>query len=416
MTEAKSKRKGICQVGRDEFHRSSDMGPIHAATHLCIATGSGPDNITSSWSALSVEKYAGIDRRKVKPVIQDLINAGILELSNDPGPKGHPRYKIAKGEEVIHLPNYLVTGNSEEGQPSPLEVIWQTGDDLLLRLFIDLYYYHHLETYGGINPELFHRRWQLVGDVGETGQYRAVAFEPSPRFFAGTGPEVEALLRPHASEADAVGRLRMLHDLGLLEFVPTIINGTSPTDKQLHTVHLDSRIPEEATFAAAVATAGNVIAKDHLLGQAELSTDALVLPVLRHHRRLCVIDVLRLVCRPHTEPTTRWMAKLYKTIQSHKPNYTNIVQVYSWSENSKTPATLTPPAPQPIIAFPRKERTSRHLPREWMTWAMHDCGLDHSEVEQLEGQFIFMNESWDASSSYQDKWKNLCYEAAPAPF
>jgi hypothetical protein len=176
-----------------------------AAAYLVLAQGTGRDNRSTSWSAKSLRKYAGISWRRGADVIQGLIGKGFIkhaqgsltvkpryELLTQPqvaearlteyerilltrirqGTKTRAsrsdskilshleglglirreldgNYTVDNGpSNLIWLPNTLVTG-TEKGEDSPVCRLRRAGDIWTLRLLIDLYHVHNLRDDGG---------------------------------------------------------------------------------------------------------------------------------------------------------------------------------------------------------------------------------------------------------------------------
>ncbi|MDF3073387.1 MAG: hypothetical protein K0S54_1054 [Alphaproteobacteria bacterium] len=107
--------------------------------YLVLAAGTGADQRLSKWSARACETYAGMGKPRAAAAIARLIDAGLLERTESSTPS-RPQYRFAeveRSEDPIFLPNQLVTGTGSE---TPiLKRIRETGDELLLRLLIDLY-------------------------------------------------------------------------------------------------------------------------------------------------------------------------------------------------------------------------------------------------------------------------------------
>ena len=135
-------------VGADEFVAACEIGINAAVTFLILARGTGRDNATTAWSALSVFKYSGMARRRAKDAIVALANAELVEVLQT-GKK--PRYRLQKPEDdasLLWLPNELIDGAGEE--IPPITKLREAGKLELLEKFIRLYGLQDLDNEGGL--------------------------------------------------------------------------------------------------------------------------------------------------------------------------------------------------------------------------------------------------------------------------
>lgn len=137
-------------VGISEFVEACVLGMNPAVSLLVMARGTGRDNATTSWSALSVWQHTGIARRRAKEAIDALIENKIVELLEIKAGK-FPKYKISKPEDdklLLWLPNELIDGAANE--VPPITRLRETGDIDLLEKFVRLYGIQDLDSDGGI--------------------------------------------------------------------------------------------------------------------------------------------------------------------------------------------------------------------------------------------------------------------------
>ncbi|WP_370601057.1 hypothetical protein [Pseudomonas nitroreducens] len=139
-------------VGSDEFKAACELGMNPAVTFIILARGTGRDNSTTSWSALSVFKYSGMARRRAKEAIDALIGAGLVEALKT---GKSPRYRLHKPEDddsLLWLPNEIVDGAGNE--VPPVTKLRETGNLEWLKIFVLLYGLHDLDNDGGLSREI----------------------------------------------------------------------------------------------------------------------------------------------------------------------------------------------------------------------------------------------------------------------
>ncbi len=109
------------------------------ACYLVLAAGTGADHRLTKWSAKACEDHAGVGTPRAKRAIEDLVRAGIVEMT-DTSTRTFPQYRlpeIPRDHDPIFLPVQLVTGFG--GGTSILRRVRESGDPMLLRMLIDLY-------------------------------------------------------------------------------------------------------------------------------------------------------------------------------------------------------------------------------------------------------------------------------------
>ncbi|HEY5055876.1 MAG TPA: hypothetical protein VII58_06930, partial [Acidobacteriaceae bacterium] len=218
MSDSQDTRKrsgaGFFHVDRRTWKLLCGRGDMdQAVSYLVVASGTGPGNLVSGWSAKAVEIYTGRHRTRAKAAITELIAAGFL-VRVESSPRTHPRYEIQPFEvahgaaldaailssggvfdlitrattgdgwaenadrvavapyvlqgllwpsgdlfalspatersmELIWFPNSLVTG--VDGKPSPVRRLRAAGDLWALRLLVDLYSAQNLSMDSGIS-------------------------------------------------------------------------------------------------------------------------------------------------------------------------------------------------------------------------------------------------------------------------
>jgi hypothetical protein len=303
---------GFFAIGKPQWNAACTLGINQAAALLVLACGTGHDNSTTSWSAKAVETHANMSWRRANLAIPSLIDSGLLVKTR----KGmRPSYKIAvpaKLEDLIWLPNEIVTGAADE--TPPLARIKQTRDADLLRMFVSLYGEHDLPGDGGLP------RWLIRGDydreqIATHGQFvfygfkrkgAGTAFHQGPfEQYRGSGEK----LWPHVDQLTA---------LGLLEPIVYLAESAESDSELIHALTGDehARSAYKAAQAATECKAGYV---------AYRSDDYdFTIPVFAHMKGVTVVEVYRLRYRPKTTRTAAWYAEHVKQCEKFQRCYTDI--------------------------------------------------------------------------------------------
>jgi len=220
-------------IDRQTWERVVKLGMNPACLFLVMASGTWRDNSSTLWSVNSLEKYTGIGRRRGKDALAMLIKHKIIK--KEKGGK-HPKFtlkKQCKDVDLIWLPNELVTGI--ENAVPPLERVRQTGDVLCLRLLIDFYFINSPVDDGGIPRDCVFQEYERK-DISETGNMIVYGFNRSVMTCYLEHPVVE----PHLSWSendecqDFWDRLNTLIDLGLISFVPFLLESEDKDSEFIH--------------------------------------------------------------------------------------------------------------------------------------------------------------------------------------
>lgn len=171
-------------IGAKEFAAACDLGMNPAVAFLIMARGTGRDNATTSWSALSIFNHSGMARRRAQTAIETLTGAGLVEVLQA-GRK--PRYKLHRPPEdgdLLWLPNELVDGAGKE--VPPITKLREAGRLDLLQKLVGLYGLHDLDNDGGLPRNIAWTTWdrQKICDVGMFALY---GFENERQFATSNG-------------------------------------------------------------------------------------------------------------------------------------------------------------------------------------------------------------------------------------
>lgn len=213
--------------------------------------------------------------------------------------------------EAVYLPNELVDGIA--GADSPVELIRQTGDPLTLRLLVDLYTAHRLDEWHGVDPRIVWQKFEEVCRV-EVGGVLVLGWN-APKPWVGWA---NTITPPHktigANHQDAFfARIRTLQDLGLLVFVPHVVDGDGAP---VYPCSLSAGHPLEVELgkAAVGAAFGALSSWDPGSKREDPTASADILAVVPPHMaRASLVGVARLTFRPKTAMTAAWLAELAAT-------------------------------------------------------------------------------------------------------
>ena len=374
----KPKRGGFFIVDRGMFHKACALGLRPAIALLILARFTQGKSPISRASSNAIEKRTGIGRKAAREAIAALEAAGIVtrsgtttrpvhritrheDLADPRGPiteahrkaferatlnskaaamnpltapklsrvdaalmgqlekVGHVRRVGQRWEAVprapgepVYLPNELVDGIG--ANPSPVELIRQTGDALTLRLLVDLYTAHRLDEWHGVDPRIV---WQKFEEVyrREVGSVLVLGWKAPGKEWANNANTITI---PHKSDDNLSAlwpRLAMLQRLGLLVFVPHVVDGDGAP---VYPCSPSTGHPMEVELGAAAREAALNIVRSRDPGSRSGEPDPddvadIIAVVPLHMARASLVGVARLTFRPKTAMTAAWMAELGAT-------------------------------------------------------------------------------------------------------
>lgn len=290
-------------IGAAEFDAACELGMNPAVSLLVMARGTGADNATTKWSALSVFNYTGMARRRAQDAIEKLIGAGLVELLEVKSPK-FPRYKIHKpadDKSLLWLPNELIDGAGNEIRP--ITKLREAGNLMILQKFVQLYGLQDLDNDGGLPRTVAwsHFERETICPIGHFVLYGFSYEKPYASNTIGIFKEL-------AGKTDEDGNsgpwmvLSPLMSMGLLERVHYMAESTEPDAELIYPVgqHGTGEAMDDL-ITWLEETGGKGFA-----AEAE-SHDKLGL-ALKHIKKAAVVGLFRLRYRPKTGKTSRWYA------------------------------------------------------------------------------------------------------------
>jgi hypothetical protein len=330
-------------VGRQTVVSACKLGVNAGATFLVLARGSGGDNVTTSWSAQAGSKYLGTRWKTANAAIAQLESARIIKRDKTSSTT-RPRYTLAKKGELIWLPNSLVDGAG--GEIPPITKMRQTQDVMALRLLVEFYGKQNLREDGGISPKVIWRPyereqagqrgatvvWRFHNPTTTAGSYEVTGLtitEPSTE--PSEYQRVMKIVLKNGLE-DFWLRLRLLEQLGLIEWVPYLFEG--PEGEPIHPVHANSALDIEAELYAACHEAARRCLTE---GQYDLACDkgGVLVPVPSHIQQVQLIGIARLRYRPHTSLTSAWWEDQNACCRGYTEGYARIASSANAAPNAR---------------------------------------------------------------------------------
>lgn len=315
MNDSTANRGDFFAIGRSQWRAVCKIGLNAAIAFLVLARGTGRDNATTSWSAEAISRYSGTSWRRGKDAIAALLTSKSITQS---GSRQRPRYKLAKPkdrEDLIWLPNALVTSASDE--TPPVARLRQARETEVLELFIELYGEQDLAGDGGLPRSLLYMPYSRER-IMDMGQFIVYGFnEDNQRYCRFNGPLKKYSGREHGS-GSAWERLGVLNDLGLLEWITYLAEDGEPDGELIHALTGDDYA--QGVQDALYAFLENL--PEPFVFPAERYN--FVVPVIRHMSKATLVDVCRLRYRPRTSLTSAWYAQHVRACREYTTLYRDI--------------------------------------------------------------------------------------------
>ncbi len=327
--------QGFFAVGRQSFAKACSLDIYAATAFLVLARGTGPDNVTTSWSANATADRMKTRWSRAKAAIT-LLEQNALVVRKKKSPL--PSYKLEKAGELIWLPNALVDGVGDAA--SPLGRIRQTHDVMTLRLLVELYAEQNLREDGGISRDVVYATYDRVR-MSERGQYVIWGFDRNTTLVTHQTPTTQVHMRRQDDltedekarginvAVDFFARFTTLESLGLVSEMPTLHEAED--GEPIHPVHPMSDILLEAQLGSSCEAAARRSLSD---GQWDLyekkGWPTSMAPVPRHVGKVALVGIYRLHYRPHTSLTGSWVASSRQVAANAIAQYDNLAPEQDW--------------------------------------------------------------------------------------
>lgn len=251
-------------------------------------------------------------------VAEELERRGLLMSTEDGEYFVDPEIDHIPRSAWIWLPNSIVDGI--EGRSGPVDQIRQTQDRLALRLFVDLYYWQSLASNGGLHWRQARREYEKV-KVGQRGIYDVWGFRSTGTVFWRTAEFVEPHLTGEYEDVEGpdgalpqdtgmkavASAITKLQGLGLIQFVPHLIDADTEEGEVIHPCPISVGVPEERAITAAAQNAALRLITDGQERYADSKRYEPIIPLPRHMENAVLVGLLRLTHRAHTAATAKWM-------------------------------------------------------------------------------------------------------------
>jgi hypothetical protein len=260
-----------------------------------------------------------------------LIGAGYLQKRPEGGHRVRAADAVTPDGDKVWLPNTLISGVSLDG-PSPLAQLFMLGDVWTLRLLVDLYYVHYLDSHQGVDRAFIRYTYERK-QVGQQGLYCVWAFKLGQGHFVHDkgGPFAVQVRKRKAAKGEnghpAWSSLSTLRQMGLIAFVPHLFTNDNADTKPCHSLGAiwERAEEDEDCVRNAANVAGKSLLQQGQVEQAEMDGFRLIVPV-PHYLTPVVYGTLRLTFRPHTSATTRWYRNLKQKAPEWVERYCQIAQ------------------------------------------------------------------------------------------
>ena len=280
--------------------------------------------IKKRWTSLQAGEQPTNRHRKAS---ENLVKYGFLDRGDD------GQLRLAE-PQWIWLPNEFVTGAADE--TPPLEMLRQSQDVMALRLAVDLYRAQNLREDGGVSRTVTYQKFERF-EVGRQAQFTVWGFRENGlwvRWGDTAAPHYrdEKSLTDEEKKAgknpgvDFFGRMQVLADIGVIEWIPHLVESDGDDAEIIHPLAVDTNEPDrtENRLGVAAHQAASVMLTDRQRDWAETEGLTLV-PVPKHLTRVQVIGIARLRYRPKTSLTAAWWADLQDSGEEFVRRYREMI-------------------------------------------------------------------------------------------
>ncbi len=302
------------QIDRRSWCKACDVGLNAAVAYLVLATGTGGDNRTTSWSVNSVRNYPDIGLGRSNAAIDQLKSQGLIKQKKA---GSRPSYQLViddkKTADWIWLPNTLVTGAVSE--VPPIERIRRRGDVRALRLFVELYHEHSLADDGGLHWKLIRRNYECQ-KVGEAGHGVFWDFSDAGVTISWRPPFDQFLTGRRTKDGGDQGgdaawaALNAIVECGLVECVPHLIEADTEEAEIIHPCPENTGTDIEQKLGMVVRKFTMELAGSATLRMIGDGDD--IIAVNNQYPNVQMVGIYRLRYRPHTKATAAWFAQSSK--------------------------------------------------------------------------------------------------------
>lgn len=190
-------------------------------------------------------------------------------------------------------------------------------DVMTLRLLVDLYRAQDLREDGGVSQTVTRREYERF-EAGRQAQFTVWGFRYKQGWVTWTGPTLchrratltgQEIAEGRNAAVDYFRREQQLTDLGLVEWVPTLVEGEGPEAEIVHPYGMGGSASLEDRLGRAAHEAARRMLTDRQRGWAT-GQKLWLAPVPRHVADVRMVGIARLRYRPKTRKTAAWWIDL----------------------------------------------------------------------------------------------------------
>lgn len=299
--------------------------------YLVLAAGTGIDHRLTKWSTKACERHTGMGKPRAKLAIDELIQAGLVELT-DEATREFPQYRlqpVAEDAEPIFLPVALVTGVATEA--SLLRRVRETGDPLLLRMLVDLYGLVQLDaTFGVPSSALIQKPSaeyppRRVFEIGIHVLWALRLGEEKGAYGEWVGAHRSTGGAPWA---DFWQRLRLLEQIGAIYYEPWVFDGPDADDEPLFPVYLyglPGSQEDARELTDLITELVFVLSEERAPYLSDRYTEDVLVPLTAHRKMPGIRGVARMRVEADTPGRRLAFYKRKTQIETYRTGYSKII-------------------------------------------------------------------------------------------
>jgi hypothetical protein len=366
--------------------------PDAAAAYIVLAAGTGPDNRTSSWASEAINRRTNLNWRKANDAIARLESAGRLRWISGKGTRkpridlapvetreciryqereavdavrngkqlaksrlrdavraidlgwltrdelGELQYIDTRQTALAWLPKSLV-GNEDgvpiEGETTLVERVRKARDAMAFHLLVHMALRQDLAENGGIDRAMLRYAYKRK-TASATAQLQVWIFTRGTTWLSWTSDTEPHRIKGEAPGADYFERVKILEDVGALEWVNFIAEDDAPDSSLIFPVdvirHGKSVAIEPEAIVGSYATAAACALADQVIILKKWEDSApihYILPVDKMNRKAALVGIPRLRGRARTRNAARWHAERAIACKEWIETFRGIIAVHA---------------------------------------------------------------------------------------
>jgi hypothetical protein len=312
----KSKSAGDFSIDIRMFNEiSKTLGVDAAVAYVIMASGTGHDHSTTSWSCNAIENYGGYHHKVAKQLIRNLIEG---KFGNQTKAGTKPQYKLATWSDYKAVPDSkeisannkawisreFVTGVNDTA--SPIKRLRYCGDKGLIALAIALYRYRDASAAGHMPPEILAGAPYAAMPIGGNGPYAIWKFTATEGYELHDREPLRLYAGSDGTNRVLFERLQKLMEIGIVYWQPALFDAIEPLSKKIVEFGADmlgtitNRVIDAHPNSAAQHGARNWLIDDEY--------ENYLVPVESYIPQPTIRPLLHLRYLPNTDQTKKWLA------------------------------------------------------------------------------------------------------------